>query len=159
VMWKAVQKGWKPPKKVTKNEYIKMEKSPKKSPKRSFIGHAASFAGQFFTSYASTNNIEHQQKTVVKIAPISKLIKFSAGNYTQYSKLTRHILYCDPPYENTQQHYRRGDFSPSKFDSKKFYEWCFMMAKNNLVFVSSYKLPKQFKQIWNSGKECLFMLG
>ena len=37
-----------------------------------------------------------------------------------------------------------------KFDSNKFYDWCMKMSKNNIVFVSEYKKPRNnFKLILN----------
>jgi len=32
------------------------------------------------------------------------------------------------------------------------------MAKNNLVFVSEYSAPKDFKKVWSRGKENLYLL-
>lgn len=56
-------------------------------------------------------------------------------SYKDYSDLKGCILYCDPPYENTNQQGYTG-----VFNSKEFYDWCVEMAKNNIVLVSSYKI-------------------
>jgi site-specific DNA-adenine methylase len=52
------------------------------------------------------------------------------------------IIYCDPPYENTdQRHY--NDYG--NFDSKKFYNWCKKLADNGIiVYVSSYDIDDPY---------------
>ena len=50
------------------------------------------------------------------------------------------FIYCDPPYADTGQSY----FS-TKFDSDKFWETVRKWSKNNIVIVSEYKAPDDFK--------------
>lgn len=52
----------------------------------------------------------------------------------------RPIIYCDPPYEGTEE-YREGDFN-----HKQFYDWC--MAQTVPVYVSSYQVSDpRFKRV------------
>jgi site-specific DNA-adenine methylase len=52
----------------------------------------------------------------------------------------RPIIYCDPPYEGTEE-YRGG-----AFNHKKFYDWC--MAQTVPVYVSSYQVSDpRFKRV------------
>jgi site-specific DNA-adenine methylase len=51
MMWKALQKGWKPPKSCTRKKYETLKKSKKHSPERSFIGSVASWGGIFFHDF------------------------------------------------------------------------------------------------------------
>lgn len=52
----------------------------------------------------------------------------------------RPIIYCDPPYEGTEE-YREG-----AFNHKAFYDWC--MAQTVPVYVSSYKVSDpRFKRV------------
>ena len=34
-------------------------------------------------------------------------------------------------------------------DHEKFWEWCRYMAKNNILFISEYKAPRDFELIWS----------
>jgi len=158
LMWKAVQKGWKPPTKCSKTEFEKLKKSPKKSPKKSFIGHAASIRGVYMGCYFDRNNIPHQQKSVVEIGKKVKALNFKGGDYTQFTNLKDFVIYCDPPYLDTLHIYKTEGKYDTFFDSKKFYEWCKKMSEHNLVFVSEFKMPKEFKKIWTKGKEGLFLI-
>lgn len=61
--------------------------------------------------------------------------RFFSKSYKDFSDLKGCIIYCDPPYENTNQLGYIGEFN-----SKEFYDWCIKMAENNIVLVSSYKI-------------------
>lgn len=47
-----------------------------------------------------------------------------------------------PPYKNTTK-YKVVDFP---YD--EFYEWCREMSKDNIVLISEYSMPNDFKCIW-----------
>ena len=47
------------------------------------------------------------------------------------------VIYCDPPYNNTEQ-YVTGDF-----DTNAFFEWC--RKQKELVVVSEYEAPDDFQ--------------
>ena len=56
-------------------------------------------------------------------------------SYDAFSNIEGAILYLDPPYENTTHATYKGDFN-----SQKFYDWAFEMAKKNIVLISSYEI-------------------
>lgn len=50
---------------------------------------------------------------------------------------------CDPPYKGTTS-YKTGTF-----DHDLFYDWCReMKRKGNIIFVSEYNMPEDFKEVW-----------
>jgi DNA adenine methylase len=52
------------------------------------------------------------------------------------------LIYCDPPYNNTQQY-------KDKFKSEPFWQWCRDKVKEgHTVFISEYSAPQDFKCIW-----------
>ena len=57
------------------------------------------------------------------------------------------VVYCDPPYANTQQ------YNTQPFDSAAFWEWAY--SRPYPVFVSEYHAPKNFVPIWAKGKRQL----
>lgn len=89
-------------------------------------------------------------------------------NYKEFSHVKGAIIYLDPPYENSIQ-----DIYDVKFDSQKFYDWAYEMAKDNTVVISSYEVSdKRFEEVYrfdkarstmqqgSAGKKCekLFMV-
>lgn len=146
-MWKALQKGWEPPDSISKEEYhqIKNNENELKHLK-GFAGFGCSFSGKWFGSYAKDNTGRNYclnaKNSLFKKMKSLKDVKFS---YKDYKKLNTKnaIIYCDPPYENTNQPYGLG-----KFDTKQFWEVMREWSKDNIVFVSSYEAPEDFKVVW-----------
>jgi hypothetical protein len=144
LLWKKLKNGWKPPKKISENEYNEIKNS-RNSALKGYVGHQYSFGGKYFKGYAPKyGKIFDSEKVIDKLSIMGKKFKdveYKYGDYTQYSNLKNYIIYCDPPYSNTESHYT------SSFDSEKFYDWCIKMSKNNIVFVSEYKNPRNFNLI------------
>ena len=157
MMWNEAKKGWKPPMHVTEREFNTLKIS-KDSALKGYAGHQYSFGGQYFQGYAPKYGkiLKNSQTVVDKISNIGSKMDnsntaFSHGSYTQYSKLKHYIIYCDPPYSNSKKHYtsnEAGDMS-QKFDDEKFFNWCRLMAEDNIVFVSSYNAPEDFEEIFS----------
>ena len=149
-MWKAAQKGWKPPITCSEAKYNKL-KNAKDSAMRGFVGHQCSFGGQFFNGYSkkydATKNPEKASKRVIKIGDDLSDVKFNKTHYDGFSGLRDFVIYCDPPYNSTISRYSSGEF-----DSSRFFEWCRRMSKHNLVFVSEYQAPKDFHLIYDAKK-------
>lgn len=172
LMWKALQKGWKPPTKCSKNYYENLKVSNKNSAERGFIGVACSYAGIFFVGYRGHQTFNGKQvssaamtsRSILKITEKIKNVNFM--NPMSYTRLrpNNKLIYCDPPYESNKY--------PSKFfefDSEKFWNTMRKWSKNNLVVVSERNAPKDFKKIWceniqvnynrkqTEHKECLYI--
>ena len=83
-MWKAAQKGWKPPITCSEAKYNKL-KNAKDSAMRGFVGHQCSFGGQFFNGYSkkydATKNPEKASKRVIKIGDDLSDVKFNKTHY------------------------------------------------------------------------------
>jgi len=161
LMWKAAQKGWKPPtKSFSRDQFYKLKES-KHSPLRGFVGSLQSFRGVFFGAYypyKSTRNKNSSEK-VQNIAKELRDVDFKYCSYDKFSNLKNYVIYCDPPYQNTSQfYYENNKRSNLRFDNDKFFKWCMKMAENNIVFISEYSCPKKFKKIWSKGKENLYLI-
>jgi DNA adenine methylase len=152
MMWKAAQKGWKPPYTATEKQYNNL-KIAKDSALKGYIGHQYSFGGQFFNGYApkfgKNSNSLKASTNVINIAKVLKKVEITQGSYTQFSKLKGYVIYCDPPYDNTIQRYYNSNDKVG-FDHVFFWEWCRMMSYNNIVFISNYNAPKDFELIFSS---------
>lgn len=147
MMWKELINGWKPQKNISEDKYNKLKKSKLDSALKGYVGHQYSFGGKYFKGYAPKyNKIINDDVAIKRLLDISlqvSNVEFNDGIYTQYSHLKNYIIYCDPPYDNTEQHYK------IKFNSNDFYDWCRKMVKNNnILFISGYNAPKDFKIIF-----------
>jgi DNA adenine methylase len=161
-MYKALQGGWKPPKKITESEYNFIRKSPYVDPAlRAYAGFTHSFGGVYFGTYrrnpteqASGNllkenysNVEAVGKQaydmVVSMVPKLKGVTFVCGNYYELVIPPNSIVYCDPPYQGT------SEYKANRFPSANFFNWLRTLKEaGHTVFVSEYKAPEDFKCVW-----------
>ena len=148
LMWKRAQTGkWSPPVSCSEEKYMKL-KNASPSAERGFVGHQYSFSGRFFQGYAGYDKKKSPvsaSKRVKSIARELEHVYFQHKDYTQFSHLKNFVIYCDPPYADTRCHY-----GGAEFDTNEFWEWCRKMSKNNIVFVSEYRIPR--------GVKCVFRL-
>ena len=153
MMWKAAQKGWKPPTKITKASYEKLKKKGGSSPERGYVGHHHGFCGQYFGTYNEKKSGRGKKK-VCEIAKTLKSVAFSPGDYKRYNYLKNYVIYCDPPYANCiQQYYTEDHHIKPKFDNQAFWEWCYKMSEENIVFVSEYSALRGYAdKVINFGK-------
>lgn len=107
-------------------------------------------------------DVFNQKACYKPLLPLSRLARLS--QFSQFSRLrlsnksyldvdiphkpSECVIYCDPPYRNTE-HYDVG-----KFNHDLFYDWCIIQAKAGYkVFVSEYDMPKSdFIEVWQIKK-------
>lgn len=149
-MWVSIQDGWEPPDKVSKKLYDHLKNS-KSSPERTFTGYACSFGAQFYTGFADTydkkkrsTSASRGSKGIEKIRPFIADIKFlSARPYDAFNPKDK-LIYCDPPYANTDV---RTEFF-SNFNSKNFWNTMRKWSKYNIVLISEQSAPSDFVVLW-----------
>ena len=150
MMWKEAKTGWVPPNYVTETTYNQLKNSSD-SAEKGFVGHQYSFGGANFKGYGpkygKTIDASQSIKRIRNISDELYNVSFSSGYYTQYTNLKNYVIYCDPPYESTQQKYA------GSFNSNNFYNWCKEMSKNNIVFVSGYDAPNDFECIFSKSNK------
>ena len=153
LMWREAQNGWVPPSiLISKEEFLRLKFNGESTAEKGFIGNAYSYSGHYFRSYCLTEMrkkcIPNSAKRVSDIAlnSVVSKVKFSYGDYTQFSDLRNFVIYCDPPYMNSSG-YRNDESRGSNiydiFDNKKFFTWAVKMAEHNSVFVSEYEIPRR----------------
>ncbi len=153
IMWKALQNGWIPPKNCSVNRYNKL-KCASPSAEKAYVGFSLGYGGQFFSGQ---HRKLYNGRLVDKVDNMCKLgrsvlnhVKFSRQSYEKYDNIYGYIIYCDPPYSNVNSsYYRDGKNSKTliKFDSTKFWSWCRKMSKHNIVIVSEFSAPPDFKSV------------
>ena len=117
-----------------------------------FVGFTKSFNSIFMHSYGGRfiekgkirykeketyNNIIKQRKQ-----DLFKICDFKVGNYLDIEIPNGSVVYCDPPYINTEK-YKFGDFNHNIF-----WEWVRNISKKNIVLVSEKVAPDDFEIIW-----------
>jgi len=155
-MWKAVQRGWVPPNSCSESTYNRLKNQKGSSAEKAYIGHQYSFGGQYFVGfigkYGKPTSYKSTADKVCRIAEELRDVKFTVGPYTQFSNLHNYIIYCDPPYSKTECRYKEGG-SASSFNNDSFWNWVRRMSRNNIVFVSEYTAPRDFKQIFKRNRK------
>lgn len=68
---------------------------------------------------------------------------FRAKSYEEVEIPKNALIYCDPPYINTEGYV-------VDFDHARFYDWC--RAQKELVIISEYSMPDDFIPIWRKQK-------
>lgn len=151
-MWKALEKGWYPPKFVSEENYKDILKNKDKYPKFlvGYVGFNASYAGKYFGGYARNKErtrqySEEAYRNITNQIPNIIGIKFYNKDYSNFPIPDNSIIYCDPPYQNTTN-YSKTD----KFNYIEFWNWCRLKVKEgHQIFISEYNAPKDFICIWS----------
>lgn len=158
-LWKGIQKGWIPPDACTEQDFYKFKASDDDSLESIFTGFASSYHGVFRCIYNKHINVHRLKMNCMTIISNLKSTQFKCGTYDQYTNLSGYVIYCDPPYRGTTHAYHIGNTVNTIFDSNKFGDWCKLMSKRNIVFVSEYSEPcSGAKLIWSKGKENLYLI-
>ena len=76
--------------------------------------------------------------------------EFYCRDYREW-KPSNCVIYCDPPYNNTEPLDYKVLYKGKridKFDTDEFWNVMREWSKNNKVFISEYNAPDDFKCVW-----------
>jgi DNA adenine methylase len=139
---------------IVSEAYYKEIKKTDPDPITSWIRFVCSFGGKFENGYARNKKKQNYANAGVNNAKRQTThlqdVTFFTGSYEQFSHLDNCLIYCDPPYEGTTK------YKTDNFEHDKFWQWCRKMSENNLVFVSEYIAPDDFKCVWEGGLKTNF---
>jgi DNA adenine methylase len=153
MMWNALKRGWTPSTKlITVEQFIKLKTDGASSARKGFVGHFYGYMAKYFQPFRRREK-STLINTIDRLARIGKKIKqedvtFKSSPYTQYSSLKNYVIYCDPPYQIQAQYYNERS-EKLDFNHEQFWKWCRKMAAHNIVFVSEYKAPRDFEEIFS----------
>ena len=127
-------------------EWYRSLKGKPADPISSWVRFVCSFGGRFENVYARNkrgcNYALEGKGSALRQSPKIQTVEFVCASYKDY-KPVNSLVYCDPPYQGTTG-YKTG-----VFNHEEFFEWCRQTAKNgNLVYVSEYNAPDDFKCVW-----------
>lgn len=152
-LWKAVQLGWRPPERVTKEQYAFIRKNKYLFPAHlvGFVGFGVSFGAKFFGGYARVsvsadgrekNHAAESARAVMRQAAQIKDVTFMHREYNRLPVPPGSIIYCDPPYAGTTT------YKNCTFEHGAFWQWCRDMGKAHRVYISEYAAPSDFKCVF-----------
>ena len=116
------------------------------------------FSAKWFGGFphgAGRDIVNESIRNLKKQSPKLQGILFQRKDFKEIDpeKFSDCLFYCDPPYKGTLQ------YSKEKFDYDFFYEWCRRLSKNNIVLISEYTMPEDFKCIWSHENTCQVQIG
>ena len=151
-MWKALQKGWIPPKDCTEEQYKIVLKNLDIKPYVSgFIGFGCSYSGKWLGGYCrdniGRNYCLNAHNSVLKKINEMKDVIFTSTNYNEVDIPLDSIVYCDIPYKNTTQYSNK---EVGKFGHNEFYDWVRKNHSKYTILISEYEcnVPDDFEVIW-----------
>lgn len=145
----GLRDGIVPPKEVSKEQYIDIKNNKDQYPDFlvGYVGFELSFGSKWFGGYVKRCDKKkhgdiYSYNHCIKQAPNLKDIQFECLDFRELKNLHGCVIYCDPPYKNTT------NYSVKDFPYEDFYNWCREMSKDNIVLISEYDMPDDFKCIW-----------
>lgn len=151
LMLKSLKQGWIPPKKEDKKMYEKYRKSKTPSALKGFYGFAGTYNGIFFKGLRGERGerggrdyFKNFRDSLIDRSKFFKNITFKCCDYRDYNPkgLT---IYCDPPYKGNK--FITEYFQD--FDHEEFWNIIREWSKYNLVIISEFEAPEDFKCIWS----------
>ena len=141
------------PNTISEEEYKKVKHNREAYPDWyvGLVGFCASYSAIYFDTYARSYKNDgvtprdmpnEAIRNLIKQAPKLKDIKFKCKDFREIKSLNNYVIYCDPPYKSTVK------YNKTEFSYEEFYDWCREMSKNNIVLISGYWMPDDFKCIW-----------
>lgn len=151
-MWEALQKGWIPPDKISREEYKNIKENKDKCPYLTgFVGFGCSFAGKWFGGYAYNSKgdnycMRSKKSCMNKIIKLKDVI-FYNQDYHNVNIPKGSFVYCDIPYKGTTPYCKN---EVGIFNHEEFYQWVRDNSKNYDIYISEYKrnVPDDFEIVW-----------
>lgn len=142
LMWRALQRGWKPPLFVSEELHRKLRHA-RSSALRAFVGFGCSFGGKFFSGYARAKKCKRGfaaecASSLSKKLLLLKGVEFNRADYREL-KPAGALVYCDPPYAGTT-----GFRGVAPFDHAAFWQTMRMWSQHNTVIISEGLAPEDF---------------
>ena len=143
----AIKNGWVPPKSCSKTKYEQYKNNTEHSKLRGFYGFACAYSGIFYAGYRvrykSRNFFDTFRSSLIQMKPYMSNVIFRNVDYSDFEPRGM-TIYCDPPYMGNK--FRTHHFTEFDFDT--FWNTVREWSKYNLVFVSEYMAPPDFRCVW-----------
>ena len=144
---------------ISEEEYNNVKNNKENYPKWyvGLVGFCSTFGAKYFGGYARSKKDKFDgEKSYLALKNLNKQrdnlinIKFECCDFRDIKDISDYVIYCDPPYRNTTK------YKTETFPYEEFYDWCREMSKNNIVLISEYWMPNDFKCIWEKESKVNF---
>jgi len=153
-LWSALQDGYEPPENITKEEYLEVKNNIESYSKEyvAIVGFCATYNAGWFRRYGGQainkfgkvrNYYDEAVRNIKKQVPLIMGIEFISKDYRELQIPNNSLIYCDIPYKSSAY-----EMYQEKFEHCKFWKWVREQSKNNIVLVSEYSAPEDFKCIF-----------
>jgi DNA adenine methylase len=151
-LYQALQDGWEPPHSLSRSEFedIRRNRTSGKYPRHlvAFAGFGCAYAGSYWRSYAGEVYALWTRNSLLRKKPKLRDVVFYHGDYRDLNP-SGCVIYCDPPYQGVSYGFRiTGRRGNGSFDSNEFWAVVRKWGEKNIVYVSEYEAPQDFKLIW-----------
>ena len=154
-MFQALQAGWVPPRIISEEFYIDVRDNRDRysDPVVGWVGFAATYSGKWFGGYARgkaangtpRDYVGERFRNIMKQVPALAGMRITHGDYSSMAIQPGSLVYCDPPYANSQ-----GYAGAGAFDSTAFYAWAEDLVRaGSVVYVSEYSAPDHWIDAWS----------
>jgi len=145
---------------ITESEYYKLKNQKGNTLKRAVACFCYSYCGKAWAGYVDKyfrdgkkRSYSEERKRYYKDLQENEQFMSTNIRCIDYRKLkyNNKLIYCDPPYADTTG-YKKGD-EKNDFNSDEFWDVMRKWSKNNYVFISEYKAPRDFKCVTSAMKQ------
>ena len=117
------------------------------------IGYCGSFGGRYYDGgwgrdKTGKRNI-YKERVVKQDSTLLQDVELNCCDYTDFANYKECLFYFDPPYFGTKQ------YSKQSIDYDEFYDFLRKLSKNNIILVSEYNMPDDFKCIWQKERKVM----
>tara|TARA_Y100000389_G_scaffold75597_1_gene72260 strand:+ start:1215 stop:1916 length:702 start_codon:yes stop_codon:yes gene_type:complete len=137
---------------ITKDQYERLKTNNNdNSFKRALAAFAYSYNGKLWGGYtlssSTRDNYPQERKRYYDLLSTNDTFNKTKLSCRDFSTLNpkNKLIYCDPPYKGTTGY---GE----SFDTELFWNTMRKWSKNNVVYISEYSAPKDFKCVAKSKK-------
>lgn len=147
-LYQALQKGWRPKPRYTKDEYFDINANRDRNPAETgYVLTACSFRCKWAASWGGAFTLKDGEvsirqdsayQSLIRQIPFLMGIEFVYSDYASLAIPPESLIYCDPPYADTTSY-------KQEFDSARFWQWCRDKSdEGHTIFVSEYQAPDDF---------------
>jgi len=145
--WQEIQQGW-IPQKISREEYENIKIADKHDAEYAFAAYGCSFRGSYWTHYYE-DVMDLSIKRIIKkdYARVMSSVNFLKNKCYSEHKPHGMLIYCDPPYKESNFDKRRKNLIDFDFD--KFWETMREWSKYNIVIISERSAPDDFESFFS----------
>lgn len=148
LLWQDAHRGWVPPESMTEELWRALKMDARPSAMKGWAAYAGSYKGKYFAgyngNYPKRNYMAEASRALVqKISTMPRTATFSCIDYAHHAVDANTVVYCDPPYADTEDYSGAGTFDHERF-WRTAEGW---VDAGALVLVHEYSAPEGWNPV------------